>query len=80
MTCPTDDSCTYMANGTQFGVQCDTDFAGGDLSSSDRATFNECVGNCAGTSGCAAVSYQGVGCYLKGNGTRGVQSGGVIGE
>ncbi|KAK4189487.1 hypothetical protein QBC35DRAFT_142032 [Podospora australis] len=56
---------------TNFNIMCGFVIAGSDISQNFAPTFQDCLGQCAATSGCAAVSFdpsQELGfknCYLK---------------
>ncbi|KAK0744920.1 hypothetical protein B0T21DRAFT_281996, partial [Apiosordaria backusii] len=62
---------TQTALGTNFQIMCGFIIAGNDISQNFAPTFQDCLGQCAATSGCAAVSFdpsQDLGfknCYLK---------------
>ncbi|KAK4651832.1 hypothetical protein QC762_600200 [Podospora pseudocomata] len=62
---------TQVALGTNFQVMCGFIIAGSDMSQNFAPTFQDCLGQCAATSGCAAVSYDPTlnlgfkNCYLK---------------
>jgi hypothetical protein len=58
-------------NSTNFGTFCNSVINGKDLGVNFAPTFQDCMGQCAGTAGCSAVSYdasmdQGFkNCYMK---------------
>lgn len=58
-------------NGVNFGTFCNSIINGKDLGQNFAATFQDCMGQCAGSTGCTAVSYdsstsQGFkNCYMK---------------
>ncbi|KAK4200966.1 hypothetical protein QBC40DRAFT_224317 [Triangularia verruculosa] len=62
---------TQTALGTNFQIMCGFIIAGSDLSQNFAPTFQDCLGQCAVTSGCAAVSFDPSldlgfkNCYLK---------------
>ncbi|KAK4126474.1 hypothetical protein N657DRAFT_654829 [Parathielavia appendiculata] len=62
---------TEEAVGTTFTTMCGFIIAGNDISQNFAPTFQDCLGQCASTNGCAAVSFdpsQDLGfknCYLK---------------
>ncbi|KAK4171018.1 hypothetical protein QBC36DRAFT_105819 [Triangularia setosa] len=64
-------SSTQTALGTNFQIMCGFIIAGSDISQNFAPTFQDCLGQCAATSGCAAVSYDPSldlgfkNCYLK---------------
>ena len=59
------------AGGNSFQIMCGTVIAGSDLVQNFAPTFQDCMGQCAATSGCAAVSFEASqdqgfkNCYLK---------------
>ncbi|KAK4110957.1 hypothetical protein N656DRAFT_712942 [Canariomyces notabilis] len=63
-----------QALGTAFTVMCGFVIAGNDISQNFAPTFQDCMGQCASTTGCAAVTFdpsqdQGFkNCYLKTDG------------
>ncbi|KAK3318989.1 hypothetical protein B0H66DRAFT_477743 [Apodospora peruviana] len=62
---------SQTALSTNFNTMCGTIIAGFDISQNFAPTFQDCMGQCAGTNGCAAISFdasqaQGFkNCYLK---------------
>ena len=62
---------SQQAAGSNFAIMCGSVIAGFDLSQNFAPTFQDCMGQCAATTGCAAVSFdpsldQGFkNCYLK---------------
>jgi hypothetical protein len=50
-----DDGKTYTTSKGVFTVDCGVDYAGNDLSASNTATFEECIDDCAATTGCVNV-------------------------
>lgn len=62
---------TQSTRGASFTPRCGTVIAGFDLSQAFAPTFQDCMGQCAAATGCAAVSYEATqdqgfkNCYLK---------------
>ncbi|EOD43076.1 putative Apple protein [Neofusicoccum parvum UCRNP2] len=58
LKCPAADTTTYTdASLNTYTIKCHTDAAGNDLASSLQTTFDDCIGFCGTTSGCAGVAY-----------------------
>lgn len=68
---------TVQPNGVSFGTFCNFIINGKDLGQNFAATFQDCMGQCAGTTGCDAASFdasmaQGFkNCYMKTGATEG---------
>ena len=66
LSCPASNGQTYAAsNGASFLVECDTDHVAGDMGMVYVKTYEECINECATTTGCVDVSLSGAACYLK---------------
>ena len=69
--CPTVGANQVVGSGANFGIMCGSIIAGFDMSQNFAPTFQDCMGQCAFTAGCAAISFdasqnQGFkNCYLK---------------
>ncbi|KAK4117946.1 hypothetical protein N657DRAFT_584520, partial [Parathielavia appendiculata] len=60
------DKKTYTSpSGAAFEIACGVDYAGGDMSAQNTASFKECVDLCGITAGCVDVAYAAPTCYLK---------------
>ena len=79
LTCPSDAPVSYDSNDIIFSVSCATDYYGGDFSSLNTDTLQECVDSCASNPACVALSYRGVACYLKSTLTTPIADPNVIG-
>jgi hypothetical protein len=60
-TCPSADGTIYDG----YLIACDTDYFGGDLTSTTTATFEDCIAACTANGACVDVSYVSGSCYLK---------------
>ncbi|KAF4535212.1 Kelch domain-containing protein [Lasiodiplodia theobromae] len=59
------DGVTYTSSKGTFLIECGIDYAGGDMGSSNTASFEACIEDCASTDGCIDVSYVYGSCYKK---------------
>ncbi|OJD35908.1 apple protein [Diplodia corticola] len=59
------DGVKYTSSKGTFLVECGVDYAGGDMGSSNTASFAACIEDCASTDGCIDVSYVTGSCYKK---------------
>ena len=61
-----DNGKSYAAkSGGMYGVECGTDYGGGDMKSVGTDTFEACMDACDVTAGCIDVSWVWGTCYLK---------------
>ncbi|KAK8172020.1 WSC domain-containing protein [Phyllosticta citrichinensis] len=69
ITCPSGDGSIYTAaNNKTFVIECGVDHAGGDLGAPTYPyDFGLCINQCASTTGCVDVSFNGGPCYMKGS-------------
>lgn len=66
IVCPDSNGTTYTSStGQTFLIECGTDHYAGDLTSSNVASFQQCMETCATTPTCVDVSLSGSACYLK---------------
>ncbi|KAF1927690.1 uncharacterized protein M421DRAFT_173272 [Didymella exigua CBS 183.55] len=65
LTCPQDNSCTYLSSGVSLQVNCASDYYGGDLQLVQASTLVGCMRACAATDKCDGASYRGRDCYMK---------------
>ncbi|KAM7219011.1 hypothetical protein V8F06_005603 [Rhypophila decipiens] len=69
--CPTVGATQLIGGNTTFGIMCGNIVAGFDMAQNFAPTFQDCMGQCAFTAGCGAVSFdasqdQGFkNCYMK---------------
>ncbi|MCJ1332648.1 hypothetical protein MMC10_009341, partial [Thelotrema lepadinum] len=59
------DGTTYTTASHSYEIHCGTGYYGGDLSSTNTATFEDCLSSCDSATGCLAVAYVSGTCYLK---------------
>ncbi|KAH4408601.1 hypothetical protein HBH92_146810 [Parastagonospora nodorum] len=71
---PGTNDCTYTTAAGTFKTSCDTDFYGNDIGITSADNLSQCMKNCAGTTGCKAVSWSTGTCYLKSIGSNGIFS------
>ncbi|KAK8257222.1 WSC domain-containing protein [Phyllosticta capitalensis] len=81
ISCPSGDGSTYMAaDNKTFIIECGIDHAGGDLGAPTYPyDFGLCINQCASTSGCVDVSFNGGPCYMKGSVGAAVANSGIWG-
>ncbi|KAI6815373.1 hypothetical protein KC332_g10896 [Hortaea werneckii] len=66
LTCPASNGTYYTASsGMVFVIDCDTDYAGGDMDSVKATSLEECIEACDDQVSCSALVLSGVGCYQK---------------
>ncbi|KAF9700726.1 hypothetical protein EKO04_001397 [Ascochyta lentis] len=69
---------TFTAKNAEWEVLCGKDYAGGDMSASSAASFEECINDCDTTQGCVDVSFVWPNsCYKKNKLTTAVDNGSV---
>lgn len=60
-----DSTFTYTSSGISYDVLCGKDYYGGDMRTTQTATFGLCLDQCNAESACLSVAFRDGTCYLK---------------